>query len=51
MMTLSDSDRRSVRRRYIVWWLLTIGEGLHNDDHAAPQSARHCPAWYEFHLN
>ena len=35
-------------------WLLalfTMGEGWHNNHHAAPQSARHGLAWYEFDLN
>jgi fatty-acid desaturase len=31
--------------------LLTFGEGWHNNHHAAPQSARHGLAWYEFDLN
>jgi stearoyl-CoA desaturase (delta-9 desaturase) len=31
--------------------MLTFGEGWHNNHHAAPQSARHGLAWYEFDLN
>jgi fatty-acid desaturase len=31
--------------------ILTFGEGWHNNHHAAPQSARHGLAWYEFDLN
>jgi fatty-acid desaturase len=31
--------------------LLTFGEGWHNNHHAAPQSARHGLAWYEFDVN
>lgn len=31
--------------------MLIIGEGWHNNYHAAPQSARNGLAWYEFDLN
>jgi hypothetical protein len=31
--------------------MLTFGEGWHNNQHAAPRSARHGLAWYEFDLN
>ena len=31
--------------------MITFGEGWHNNHHAAPQSARHGLAWYEFDLN
>jgi fatty-acid desaturase len=31
--------------------MLTFGEGWHNNHHAAPQSARHGLAWYEFDVN
>jgi fatty-acid desaturase len=31
--------------------MLTFGEGWRNNHHAAPQSARHGLAWYEFDLN
>jgi len=31
--------------------MLTFCEGAHYNHHAAPQSARHGLAWYEFDLN
>jgi sn-1 stearoyl-lipid 9-desaturase len=35
------------------WWvaLITFGEGLHNNHHAYPVSARHGLRWYEVYLN
>src|SRR5690606_18925511 len=41
-----DTSRNNVPIAAITW-----GEGLHNNHHAHPRSARHGLAWYEFDIN